>query len=112
MRELERIYPQLSGIDFEYVWTGVLGFSLDFSQSVGVTGEHRNIYYGLAYAGHGVNLATLFGRIIADLYAGEQGRWKDMPFLNHRFISLPPEPLKWVSVQANIAYLRYLDSLD
>jgi glycine/D-amino acid oxidase-like deaminating enzyme len=112
MRELERIYPQLSGMDFEYIWTGVLGFSIDFSQSVGVMGEHRNIYYGLAYAGHGINLATLFGRIIADLYAGEQGQWRDMPFLNHRFIPLPPEPLKWVGVQANIAYLRYLDSLD
>jgi glycine/D-amino acid oxidase-like deaminating enzyme len=111
LRELERIYPRLSGIDFEYVWTGVLGFSLDFSQSVGAMGEHRNILYGLAYAGHGVNLATLFGRIIADIYAGEGGRWRDMPFLNHRFIPLPPEPLKWVSVQANLAYYKYLDSL-
>jgi gamma-glutamylputrescine oxidase len=112
MRELERIYPRLSGMEFEYVWTGVLGFSLDFSQSVGVTGKHKNIYYGLAYAGHGVNLATLFGRIIADLYAGEQDRWRDMPFLNHRFIPLPPEPLKWVGVQANIAYFSYMDSRD
>lgn len=110
LKELERIYPGLSGIGFDYLWTGVLGFSLDFSQSVGVMGQKRNIYYGLAYAGHGVNLATLFGRIIADLYAGEGDKWKDMPFLNHRFIPLPPEPLKWVSVQANIAYYKYLDS--
>jgi gamma-glutamylputrescine oxidase len=110
LKEIERLYPRLSGIDFDYLWTGVLGFSLDFSQSVGVMGERKNIYYGLAYAGHGVNLSTLFGRIIADLYAGEAEKWHDMPFLNHRFIPLPPEPLKWASVQANIAYYRYLDS--
>jgi gamma-glutamylputrescine oxidase len=110
LKEIERIYPGLSGIDFEYLWTGVLGFSLDFSQSVGVMGENRNIYYGLAYAGHGINLSTLFGRIIADLYAGEGDRWKGMPFLNHRFIPLPPEPLKWITVQANIDSYNYLDS--
>ncbi len=110
LQELLRIYPKLSGIDFEYIWTGVLGFSLDFSQSLGVMGKHKNIYYGLAYAGHGVNLATLFGKIIADIYAGEEEKWKDMPFLNHRFIPLPPEPLRWVSVQANVAYYKYLDS--
>jgi gamma-glutamylputrescine oxidase len=110
LKELERIYPGLAGIDFEYMWTGVLGFSLDFSQSVGVMGANRNIYYGLAYAGHGINLSTLAGRIIADLYAGEGDQWKDMPFLDHRFIPLPPEPLKWVAVQANIAYYQYLDS--
>ena len=109
-RELARIFPGLSGVPFEYLWSGVLGFSLDFSQSVGVTGKNKNIYYGLAYAGHGVNLATLFGKTIADLYAGEGDKWKGMPFLNNTFIPLPPEPLKWLGVQANIAYYRMLDS--
>jgi glycine/D-amino acid oxidase-like deaminating enzyme len=112
LHELVRIYPRLSGIDFENLWTGVLGFTLDFSQSVGVMGEYKNIYYGLAYAGHGVNLSTLFGKIISDLYAGEGEKWKNMPFLNHHFIPLPPEPLKWVSVQANIAYYRMMDALE
>ena len=112
LHELVRIYPRLSGIDFENLWTGVLGFTLDFSQSVGVMGEYKNIYYGLAYAGHGVNLSTLFGKIIADLYAGEGEKWKNMPFLNHHFIPLPPEPLKWVSVQANIAYYRMMDAVE
>jgi len=110
LRELTRIYPALSGVDFEYFWTGILGFSLDFSQSVGVMGKHRNIFYGLAYAGHGINLSTLFGRIIADLYAGNGNKWEEMPFLNHHFIPLPPEPLKWVGIQANIAYYRMLDA--
>lgn len=114
-RELIRIYPSLRGIEvegkmfFEYVWTGVLGFSLDFSQSVGVMGSHKNIYYGLCYAGHGINLSTLFGKIIADLYAGEDDQWKEMPFLNHQFIPLPPEPLRWAGVQLTKGYYKITD---
>jgi glycine/D-amino acid oxidase-like deaminating enzyme len=117
-RELIRIYPGLREIAtggsslFEYIWTGVLGFSLDFSQSVGIMGAHGNIYYGLCYVGHGINLSTLFGRIIADLYAGEETRWKGMPFLNHRFIPLPPEPLKWAGVQLTKEYYKITDSMD
>jgi gamma-glutamylputrescine oxidase len=108
-KELIRIYPGLAGIDFEYLWTGVLGFSVDFSQSVGVMGAHKNIYYGLSYVGHGINLSTLFGKIIADIYAGEESKWKDFPFLNHHFIPLPPEPLKWVALHSTRAYFRMAD---
>ena len=108
-KELTRIYPKLSGIDFEYVWTGVIACSIDLTQSVGVMGAHKNIYYGLGYAGHGINLATLFGRIIADIYAGEERKWQGLPFLNHNFIPLPPEPLKWVGVQSTIAYYKTVD---
>jgi gamma-glutamylputrescine oxidase len=108
-KELVRIYPKLSGIDFEYVWTGIVDCSIDQSQSVGVMGAHKNIYYGLGYVGHGINLSTLFGKITADIYAGEERKWQGMPFLNHNFISLPPEPLKWVGVQATIAYYKMVD---
>ncbi|MFZ2098617.1 MAG: FAD-dependent oxidoreductase [Anaerolineales bacterium] len=117
-RELIRIYPSLRGMDaeenilFEYIWTGVLGFSLDFSQSVGVMGSHHNIYYGLCFVGHGINLSTLFGKIIADLYANEETHWKAMPFLNHQFIPLPPEPLKWAGVQLIKDYYKIADSID
>ena len=109
LKELVRIYPKLSGIDFENIWTGVLGFSVDFSQSVGQLGSYKNVYYGLSYVGHGINLSTLFGKIIADLYAGDGSKWKDFPFVNHNFISLPPEPLKWVALQSTRAYFRLAD---
>jgi len=109
-KELGRIYPKLAGMEFEYLWTGVLGFSLDFMQSVGVMGAHRNLFYGLCYAGHGINLSTLFGKVIADIYAGEESHWEGLPFLNHKFISLPPEPLKWAGIQATIQYYRAEDA--
>ena len=109
-KELGRIYPKLAGMEFEHFWTGILGFSLDFTQSVGVMGAHRNIFYGLGYAGHGINLSTLFGKVIADIYVGEASQWNDMPFLNHHYISLPPEPLKWAGIQATIQYYKVDDT--
>src|SRR5208283_3745356 len=81
-RELSRIYPVLAGVPFEAGWDGIVDWSLDESPSVGCTGKYKNIFYGLGYSGHGVNLTSIFGRIIADLERGNDKPWKDYPFLN------------------------------
>jgi hypothetical protein len=56
-------------------------------------------------------MSFLFGKIIADLLAGDAAKWKDTPFLNHRFPYLPPEPLRWVGTQGYKALLRIEDSI-
>jgi len=111
-QELIRVYPKLSHIQFEYSWNGVLGMSLDFSASVGVTGGLNNIFYGLSYNAHGVNLAFFFGKVIADLYANDSDRWKELPLLNASLPFVPPEPLKWVGIRGAFAYYRMLDELS
>jgi len=108
-KELARVYPELEGIDFNNIWTGLLDIPLDFEPSVGVIGKQRNVYYGLGYAGHGVCLAYLFGKIIADMHVGNSEQWKEMPFFQKRYIPLPPEPLKYLSVKAYMALLRMQD---
>jgi len=109
-KELVRIYPALKDVEFEYVWSGVMTFSLDMSQSVGVTGRNGNIYYGIGYAGHGVSLAFLFGKVIADIYAGRDNEWKRMPFYQNNLPPyLPPEPLRYLAVKSYMGYLRLLD---
>ena len=37
----------------------------DMAPSVGYTGKDRNVFDGIGYSGHGVNLTSVFGRIIA-----------------------------------------------
>jgi len=111
-RELVRIYPALKGVEFEFVWSGVMTFSLDMAQSVGVMGKNRNICYGIGYAGHGVSLAFLFGKVIADIYMGRDNEWKRMPFYQNRLPPyLPPEPLRYVAVKSYMGYLRILDKM-
>jgi len=109
-RELVRVYPKLSGVAFELGWDGVIDWSLDESPSVGCTGKYNNIYYGLGYSGHGVNLTSVFGRIIADLEAGRAEEWKEYPFLNAHLLYVPNEPFRWLGAQAGLAWYRQTES--
>jgi gamma-glutamylputrescine oxidase len=108
-RELVRIYPSLSGVKFEAGWNGVVDWSIDESPSVGWTGSNKNIFYGLGYSGHGVNLTSIFGRIIADLEAGRQEPWKRYPFLNASLEYVPNEPFRWLGAQTGLAWYRLME---
>ena len=103
-QELTRLYPALRGIEFEAAWNGMVDMTLDWAPLVGVTGRQRNIYYGLGYCGHGVNLTFLFGRIIADLEAGRHQPWREFPFVNRKPPYIPNEPFRWIGIQAETAY--------
>jgi glycine/D-amino acid oxidase-like deaminating enzyme len=108
--ELVRIYPKLEGIDFEYIWSGVLCSALGSSASVGVIGDHHNVYCGLAYEGHGVCLSYLFGKIIADLYAGKMEKWREMPFVDREFPPIViPEPLRYLGIKGYMRSMRMAD---
>jgi glycine/D-amino acid oxidase-like deaminating enzyme len=102
-RELVRIYPRLAGVDFAQSWEGVVDWSLDASPSVGCIGRQKNIFYGIGYSGHGVNLTSIFGRVIADLEAGREEVWKQYPFLNHHQYYVPNEPFRWLATRAGIS---------
>jgi len=103
-KELARLYPALRGIEFETAWNGMVDMTLDWAPVVGATGRQKNIYYGLGYCGHGVNLTFLFGRIIADLEAGRQQPWREFPFVNRIPPYIPNEPFRWIGIQAETAY--------
>ncbi|MGA2709217.1 MAG: FAD-binding oxidoreductase [Steroidobacteraceae bacterium] len=108
--ELLRIYPRLKEVPIEASWHGVVDWSLDESPSVGCMGRHRNIFYGIGYSGHGVNLTSIFGRIIADLDAGREDAWSAYPFVNSRLPYIPNEPLRWLGVQAALAWYRLTEA--
>ena len=102
--ELARLYPALRGIEFEAAWNGMVDMTLDWAPLVGVTGKQQNVYYGLGYCGHGVNLTFLFGRIIADLETGRQQPWREFSFVNRKPPYVPNEPFRWIGIQAETAY--------
>ena len=101
---------RLASVKFEIGWDGVVDWSLDASPSVGFTGRHRNIFYGLGYSGHGVNLTSVFGRIIADLEVGREGPWRQYPFLNAGLEYVPNEPFRWLGAQSGLAWYRLTES--
>ncbi len=88
----------------------MIDWSLDASPSVGVTGRHGNIFYGLGYSGHGVNLSSVFGRIIADLEAGRAAEWDPYPFVNARLDYVPNEPFRWLAAESGLAWYRLTEA--
>ena len=72
-------------------------------------GKHGNLFYGIGFSGHGLNLTSLFGRIIADLISGRSQEWSWFPYLNRMPRYTPNEPLRWIAVQAALGYYRLID---
>jgi glycine/D-amino acid oxidase-like deaminating enzyme len=95
-----RYFPALADVSVEQRWAGPLALTLDRVCSMGVGGEHRNVYHALGYSGHGVALALLAGRVLADLYDGNHEAWRDQPFYQKRLLPFPPEPLRWLGYHA------------
>jgi glycine/D-amino acid oxidase-like deaminating enzyme len=104
-RSLFTTFPQLEGLRIDHAWGGTMGFTLDFTPSVGVMGEHRNIYYGVAYNGEGVAFSQTAGRILSDLMAGEENEWTRLFVVNHEMPWLGPAPLRIVSERLYKWYL-------
>ncbi|HRP78138.1 MAG TPA: FAD-binding oxidoreductase [Aquamicrobium sp.] len=70
-RALRRIYPQLGPVAFEHEWYGLLGMTAD-----NLPRFHRleeGIYAFCGYNGRGIAPGTVFGRVMAELLAGEIG---------------------------------------
>lgn len=80
-------------------WTGTLAITLRRNCSMGVRGEHNNVYYALGYSGHGVTAANMAGQVLTDLYSKTEETWRGMPFVNADFSPIPLEPFRWMGYQ-------------
>lgn len=81
-KDLFATFPQLEGLRIEHAWGGTTAMTLDYTPSIGVIGDHKNIYYGVGY-NEGVPTAQTAGRIIADLIAGESNDFTNHHIVNH-----------------------------
>lgn len=78
-RAMLEIFPELADTPIEYSWSGNVCFTLDRLPRLG---RLNGVHYALAYAGHGVSLATYLGAQVADLISGtgEPSPFADRPF--------------------------------
>lgn len=97
---LHSYLPRLKNVPIATRWTGTVALTMSRVATMGVLGEHENVYYALGYSGHGIALANLAGRVIADLYAGERERWRDLPFFEQALFPVPPEPFRFLGYHA------------
>jgi glycine/D-amino acid oxidase-like deaminating enzyme len=109
-RSLFTTFPQLEGLRIDHAWGGTMGFSLDFAPSVGVMGEHQNIYYGVAYNGEGVAFSQTAGRIIAELMAGETSPLTELFVVNHKLPYMGPQSVRFLMTRLYKKYLTWTSS--
>ena len=81
-RDLRAVFPALAAVPVEYAWSGSLGVARDRMPHAG---RLDGVHYALAYAGHGVALATWLGARMGDAIAGRG----DVPELAGRLPRIP-----------------------
>lgn len=74
---LQQIFPHLANVDIDYCWGGLVGMTKDrFPRA----GKADGAYFSMGYSGHGAQMSTHMGEILADMVTGKPDRnpMKDM----------------------------------
>ncbi len=80
--KIARLFPVLEGVRIEYRWGGDVAITLDRAPDFGRLGA--NLYYAQGYSGHGMALAGLAGRLMAEAIAGQSERFDAFAAMPHR----------------------------
>jgi glycine/D-amino acid oxidase-like deaminating enzyme len=107
-RDVVRLFPGLKGVGFTHRWGGPVSVTLDMTPALGYLGDRRAVY-SLGCIGHGVSMAHLNGRVLADLLGERDTDLTRVWFVNRRTLPWPPEPLRFLASHTLRAYLRLED---
>ncbi|MBZ9708887.1 FAD-binding oxidoreductase [Mesorhizobium sp. ESP7-2] len=68
---LAAIFPQLAKVEIDYCWGGLVDMTKDrFPRA----GYHDGVWYAMGYSGHGAQLSTHLGMVLADAMLGRDDR--------------------------------------
>ncbi len=81
-RRMRRVFPQLAGVDIEYVWGGYVDISLNRAPHWGRLTP--NVYFAQGFSGHGVASTGLAGKVVADAIRGQAERLDAFARIPHR----------------------------
>jgi glycine/D-amino acid oxidase-like deaminating enzyme len=78
-RGMVSVFPQLAETRIDYCWGGLVDMTLD--QMVHA-GARDGVFYSVGYSGHGVQMATHMGKVMATMLGGDAtvNPWRDLPF--------------------------------
>lgn len=107
-RDLVYLFPGLAGIRFADRWGGPVSVPIDLAPAIGFVGDRRAVF-SLGCVGHGVSMAHLNGRTIADLLLERDTELTRVWFVGRKMIPWPPEPLRFVVSHAIRGCMRLGD---
>lgn len=105
---LLQLYPSARDLRIEFGWGGTLAVTMNRLPCFGRL--EPDVYYAMGYSGHGVQMATLAGKLIAEAVAGTAERFDVMAR-----IPSPSFPggtlLRWPGLVAGMLYHALKDRL-
>lgn len=87
-RKMLRVFPELEGVHVSHLWGGHVAITANRLPHLGRLGP--TTYFAHGYSGHGVALAGIAGRVIAEAVAGTAERFDVFARIPHR--SFPGGP--------------------
>ncbi|MEM8750268.1 MAG: FAD-binding oxidoreductase [Pseudomonadota bacterium] len=77
--DIESVFPQLSGIDIERAWIGLMGYTRHKMPLIGKFWPKNspNLWACTGFGGHGLNTTAMGGRLVADGILGQSDTWKE-----------------------------------
>jgi len=66
-RSLIEIFPSMADVRIDYCWGGMVDMTAD---RLPRAGEHDGLFYSMGYSGHGTQMATHMGQIMAEVMGG------------------------------------------
>ncbi len=105
-RHMLAVYPDLDDVKIEFGWGGTLAITLRRMPHFGRLSP--NVYYAQGYSGHGIAMANMGGKLVAEAIAGQAERFdvfanlKHLPFPGGRL-------LRWPALVAGMLYYSMLD---
>lgn len=107
-RHMVKVFPQLADVRIDYAWGGTLAITRNRVPHFARLAPDMYVAHG--YSGHGVALATLAGKLIAEAIAGSAERFEVMAGLK-----VPGFPggtlLRWPALALGMAYYGLRDRL-
>jgi glycine/D-amino acid oxidase-like deaminating enzyme len=98
-RHFFETFPQLEDVTFSHVWGGVIDTSTRFCVFWGQAMKGR-VAYALGYTGLGVASTRFGAAVMLDLLDGRRSRATETEFVRSKPLPFPPEPFRFVGIQA------------
>lgn len=73
---LAQLFPQIAGARIDYCWGGLVDITAD---RLPRAGQHDGIFFSMGYSGHGTQMSTHMGQVMADVMNGNAmaNPWRD-----------------------------------
>ncbi|MEX3944067.1 NAD(P)/FAD-dependent oxidoreductase [Paraburkholderia sp. BR10937] len=75
-RTLAQLFPALASVRIDYCWGGLVDITAD---RLPRAGRHEGVWFSMGYSGHGTQMSTHMGQVMAEVMSGNPSAnpWRD-----------------------------------